>query len=278
MQRKVDSQRMAQMGREIRENVSRAKGYLRRDDLERAIGCAKDALMQKGKAGTLGLGRSEVDLMFVELCDEINRHPKVVALLESIGVRGGVLLRYAAGNETLLIKKLTALQIKMEDLASKAQQRVEAKRTAQKAEWLAAGQALLREKNFPKAKVYLRRVVETFGDEAGLAREVGQLFAEAGLHNEAVEMFVVAMEKAPTDGEAWRLAINTYDTLGEFQKAETLYLDAVRAFGAHPMTYLNIAKFYYKWHKRDNAFEYAERALALDPNLPEAIEIRDKTA
>jgi Flp pilus assembly protein TadD, contains TPR repeats len=278
MERKVDGQRMAQMAREIRENVSRAKGYLRRDDLDRAIGCAKDALMQKGKAGTLGHGRSEVDLMFGELCEEINRHPRVVALLESLGVRGGTLLRYGAGQETLLIKKLTALQIKMEDIAKKEVQRVEAKRTAQKIEWLKAGQTLLREKNFPKGKVYLRRVVETFGDEPGLAREVGNMFIEAGLLTEAVEMFVVAIEKAPNDGEAWRLAINTYDTMGEFQKAEGLYLDAIRVFGAHPMTYLNIAKFYYKWHKRDNAYEYAERALSLDPNLAEAIELRDKTA
>jgi len=120
-------------------------------------------------------------------------------------------------------------------------------------------------------------VVETFGDEPGIVREVGDMFSEAGLLNEAVEMFALAIEKDPSDGEAWRLAINAYDTLGEFQKAEALYLDAVRAFGAHPLTYLNIAKFYYKWHKRDDAFEYAERALALDPNLAEALELRDKT-
>jgi tetratricopeptide (TPR) repeat protein len=277
MQRKVDSQRMAQMARGIRENVSRAKGYLRRDDLDRAIGCAKDALMQKGNAGTLGLGRSEVDLLFGELCDEINRHPRVVALLEGLGVRGGVLLRYTPGNETLIIKKLTALQIKMEDLAARELKQSEAQRHVQKTQWLKAGQTLLREKSFPKGKVYLRRVVETFGDEPGIVREVGDMFSEAGLLNEAVEMFALAIEKDPSDGEAWRLAINAYDTLGEFQKAEALYLDAVRAFGAHPLTYLNIAKFYYKWHKRDDAFEYAERALALDPNLAEALELRDKT-
>jgi tetratricopeptide (TPR) repeat protein len=276
MQRKIDSQRMAQMAREIRENVSRAKGYLRRDDLDKAIGCAKDALMQKGSASALGLGRSEVDLLFGELCDEINRYPKVVALLESLGVRGGPFLRYVAGEETLIIKKLIALQIKMEEIEAKERQQEEARSRAQKTQWLRAGQALLREKSYPKGKVYLRRVVEAFGDEPGLVREIGEMFSEAGLLNEAVEMFALAIEKDATDGEAWRLAIGAYDTLGEFKKAEALYLDAIKVFGAHPMTYLNIAKFYYKWHKRDDAFEYAERALSLDPNLAEALELREK--
>ena len=37
-----------------------------------------------------------------------------------------------------------------------------------------------------------------------------------------------------------------------------------------------MAKFYLKWHRKDDAYEYAERALALDPDLAEAQEIRDK--
>ena len=85
-------------------------------------------------------------------------------------------------------------------------------------------------------------------------------------------------QRLRTESPAIDRLVGEFHAREAFQKAEALYLDAVRAFGAHPMTYLNIAKFYYKWHKRDDAFEYAERALAMDPNLAEAIEIRDKTA
>jgi tetratricopeptide (TPR) repeat protein len=276
MQRKVDSQRMATASRSIRENISRAKGYLRRDDLERAISCAKDALVQKNTAATLGLGRSEVELLFGELCEDLRRHPKVVALLESLGVRPGQFLRYTPGEEMLLVKKLTAFQLKKEEIEQRERQQAESKRASQKAEWLAAGRQLLAQKNFPKGKVMLRRVAETFGEEPDVAREVGELFAEAGLVNEALEMYGLAIQRFPGDGKAWRLAIATCDVLGEFQKAETFYLEALKLFGAHPMTYLNMAKFYLKWHRKDDAYEYAERALALDPNLAEAQEIRDK--
>jgi tetratricopeptide (TPR) repeat protein len=276
MQQKVDSQRMAAAARAIRENISRAKGYLRRDDLERAIGCAKDALVQKGTAAALGMGRSEVELLFGELCEDFNRHPKVLALLESLGVRGGQFLRYVSGEEILLVKKLTAFQIKMEEVAQRAKQRAETVRAVQKAQWLASGRELLARKNFPRGKVTLRRVAETFGDEPDVAREVGQLFEEAGLVSEALEMYTLALQKYANDEQAWRLAIAACDSLGEFKKGEALYLEALKLFGAHPLTYLNMAKFYLKWYRKDDAYEYAVRALALDPDLAEAKEIRDK--
>jgi tetratricopeptide (TPR) repeat protein len=276
MQQKVDSQRMATAARAIRENISRAKGYLRRDDLERAIGCAKDALVQKNTAATLGLGRSEVELLFSELCEDFSRHPKVVTLLGGLGVRAGQFLRYVPGEEILLIKKLTAFQLKKEELEQRERQRADNKRALQKAEWLAAGRELLARKNYPRGKVTLRRVAETFGDEPSVARDVGELFAGAGLVAEALEMYTLALQKFPSDEQAWRLAITACDTLGEFQKAENLYLEALKLFGAHPLTYLNMAKFYLKWHRKDDAYEYAERALALDPDLAEAREIRDK--
>ncbi len=277
-QRKVDNQRMLADARSIRENISRARGYLRRDEFFRCIEAANDALMLKANNAALGTGRSEVDLLFAEMCDDFSRHPKVLAFLEGIGVAAAPFLRYKPGDELLLIKKLTAFRIKMEDVEQRAKERAAKRRALQKAEWLQAGQELLRQKNYPKGKVYLRRVAESFGDEAGVIRDVGRLFFDAGLHVEAAEMFALAMANFPTDEQAWRLAIDTYDTLGEFKKAEALYLDAVKAFGGHPLTFLNIAKFYLKWHRKDDAFDYAQRALDMDPSLTEALEIREKTA
>lgn len=275
-QRKVDHQRMAADARTIRENISRARGYLRRDELFRCIEAANDALVLKGTGSALGMGRSEVDLLFAEMCDEFNRHPRVVAFLENIGVRGGAFLRYKPGEETLLIKKLMAFRIKMEEIEQQEKDRAEKHRTQQRDEWLRLGREHLRQKSFPKGKVYLRRVAETYGEEPEVLREVGKLFLEAGLLPEAAEMFALAVERFPNDQQAWRLAIDAYDGLGEFKKAEALYLDAVKNFGGHPLTFLNIAKFYMKWNRKDDAYEYAIRALDQDPELAEAKEIRDK--
>ncbi|EHJ48998.1 hypothetical protein DFW101_2998 [Solidesulfovibrio carbinoliphilus subsp. oakridgensis] len=274
--RKVDHQRMLADARSIRENISRARGYLRRDDLYRCIEAASDAMVLKGNNPALGLGRSEVDLLFAEMCDDFSRHPRVVAFLEGLGVSGTPFLRYKPGDETLLLKKLAALRIKMEEAEEREKERAARRRKVQKEEWLHLGREHLDQKSYPKGKVYLRRVVETFGEEPDVTREVGRLFADAGLLIEAAEMFSLAIERFPTDQQAWRLAIDTYDALGEFKKAESLYLDAVKAFGGHPMTFLNIARFYLKWHRKDDAYDYAQRALDLDPDLAEAREIREK--
>ena len=276
LQRKVDHQRMLADARTIRENISRARGYLRRDELYRCIEAANDALVLKSTGAALGLGRSEVDLLFAEMCDDFSRHPRVIAFLEGMGITKGPFLRYKAGNETLLIKKLTAFRIKMEEAEQQEKERAAKRRGQQKNEWLSLGREHLRQQNFPKGKVYLRRVAETYGEEPDVVREVGRLFLDAGLLTEAAEMFAQALERFPADQHAWRLAIDAYDGLGEFKKAETLYLDAVKAFGGHPLTFLNIAKFYMKWNRKDDAYEYAVRALDMDPDLKEAIEIRDK--
>jgi len=275
-QRKVDHQRMLADARNIREFISRARGYLRRDDLYRCIEAANDALVLKGNNSALGLGRSEVDLLFAEMCDDFSRHPRVVAFLESIGISGAPFVRYKVGDETRLIKKLTAFRIKMEEGEEREKERAAKRRSVQKEEWLQLGRESLVQKSYPKGKVYLRRVVETFGDEPDVTREVGKLFSDAGLLIEAAEMFSLAIERFPSDQQAWRLAIDTYDALGDFKKAEALYLEAVRSFGGHPMTFLNIARFYLKWHRKEDAYDYAVRALDLDPTLAEAKEIRDK--
>ena len=106
LQRRVDHQRMLADARAIRENINRARGYLRRDDLPRCIEAAKDSLMLRTANPALGRGRSEIDLLFIELCDEFSRHPRVKTFLESLGITNGPFLRYKAGQETLIIKKL----------------------------------------------------------------------------------------------------------------------------------------------------------------------------
>lgn len=276
-QRKIDHQRMVADARAIRENISRARGYLRRDEIYRGIEAASDALLLKGTGAALGRGRSEVELLFAEMCDDFSRHPRVTGFLESIGVSGSPFMRYKPGDETLLIKKLAALRIKMEETEEKEKALSEKRRTQQRDEWFDLGREHLRQKSFPKGRVYLRRVAETYGEEPDVLREVGKLFLDAELAAEAAEMFTLAIERFPGDQQVWRLAIDAYDVLGEFKKAETLYLDAVKIFGGHPLTFLNIAKFYLKWNRKDDAYEYAVRALDQDPGLAEAKEIRDKT-
>ena len=67
--------------------------------------------------------------------------------------------------------------------------------------------------------------------------------------------------------------VSSGDTLWGIARRFDVTVEALVAAnpGVDPM-----AKFYLKWHRKDDAYEYAERALALDPDLAEAQEIRDK--
>ena len=277
MERKVDRQQMLADARVIRENISRARGYLRREDLYRCVDAAREALSLKNSGVALGLGRSEVDLLLAELFDDFGRHPRVVASLQGLGIDTAAFWRYRAGGEATLIKKLVALRAKLAGSEAQEKAREGLRRTEEKEAWLRLGRQNLQQQNFPKGKVYLRRAAETYGTEDGVLREIGTLFLAAGLLPEAAEMAGLAIERFPNDEQAWRLGIEAWDALGDSKKAEALYLDAVKIFGGHPITFLNIAKFYLKWHRKDDAYEYAVRALTLDPNLAEAQVIRDNT-
>lgn len=79
-----------------------------------------------------------------------------------------------------------------------------------------------------------------------------------------------AIRKNPKEMRAYKLAINAYRNLKEYEQALVLFKQAISVFGHHPNIYVNLAKLYYEWGKPKKAFDSARMALKLDPNNDEA--------
>ena len=64
---------------------------------------------------------------------------------------------------------------------------------------------------------------------------------------------------------------------GELVKAEKFLRDALRNFGAHPKTFVSLARVLYQMGKWDQSYDAARAAYDRDPTLAEAKEILDLT-
>lgn len=120
-------------------------------------------------------------------------------------------------------------------------------------------------------------MVDEFGHEPGVLADIAARLLDKDLLPEAADILAQARAADPRDPAIYTMAIQAYQGLGEMAKAEAVYLAAIRQFGGHPQTYLNLARHYMTWRKRDKAYEFARKALDADPALAEAREIMRRT-
>lgn len=266
-----------EVSRQIKADISRAKNYLRKDTFLKSFDAALVALLNKAVNPSLGRERVEVELLFVEYCDELSNHPRIREFLSAIGVRADPFMSYRAGEEKKLAARLNGLKAKMLERQAESERKRSLAREEEKRSWLASGKECLASGQFPKGKVYLKRLVDKYGREPDIIPEVCELLLGAGLPIDASEMLEVGIQAFPADSRFYKLLVQAYADQGEFAKAEKIYLDGLKQFGAHPLTLLNISRFYLTWRKRDDAYDFARRALDLDPGLEEAREIMRKS-
>ncbi|MDR3176027.1 MAG: tetratricopeptide repeat protein [Desulfovibrio sp.] len=260
----------------IGHNLSRARALLKRDDTIRAVEAmisGLDAFQPQALPGTV---RFEVEVMIIECVQELNRQPVVRQLFESLTHSSKATIPYQPGKEaklgSVLRLVLKALKESVETSARNAEEERAQRRQAllQKGlEYLGAGEA-------PRGKASLHLLAEEFGKEKGVLERIGEVFIENKLFFEGAEMLEQAMETFPKEARAYGMAAQCYMGLNEFEKAEAVYLSAIKNFGRHPRTVLNLAKLYLKWNKKEKAAAFALEAYTKDNSLAEAKEIADK--
>lgn len=256
--------------KQVRENIARAKAQLRRGDLPRSIEAMIEALNALAGLRILGPSRFETQIGIQEYVTDLNRSPALRALFEAHGIRQGTTIAFACGQELALATKLGIIHKALEADRLRRESETEAGVAQRKATLLSGGQAQLRSGDLPRGRSILRRAAEEFGHERGILSDIGELLAQAGLGFEAAEMFESAIAAFPDDSRAYSGAIENYLKLGEYAKTEAIYMAALRQFGSHPQTFLNMAKMYLAWHKKDKAWEYADRAFKADPKNQDA--------
>lgn len=260
----------------VRENIARAKSYLRREEMIRALETTAQALREAPHVRLIGSERFEVEVGLSELLNDIIRIPKVHALLPPGPNGQPIPVKYLKGKEELLSKLLERMaasfrQEEEEGLTARQRQQEEHrnKLVEQGQEALAAGDPA-------RARVFWKRCLEAYGkEEPGLFLELANRFSKAELLPEAVEIYELGMDMLPKDAGCYSGCIDACMALREYEKVEQLYERVMRQFGMHPKTLLKAAHFYYTWRRKGKAYDLALRALSLDQNLTEAQDLID---
>lgn len=180
---------------------------------------------------------------------------------------------YRPGQESTLGTVLEGLgRILHQENDSAARQEAEAGLERKKS-LIETGLRFLREGQTAVGRAFLKRVAEEFDEEEGIRIQLGQIFAAAGQHAEAAEMYEQAMHSQPRETAAYTGAVNAWLALREFAKAENVYKAVLRVFGGHPATYGKMARLYLDWGKLRAAEDFALRALQEDPAQPDALAV-----
>ncbi|GFK93464.1 hypothetical protein NNJEOMEG_01297 [Fundidesulfovibrio magnetotacticus] len=218
----------------------------------------------------MGRAKFELEVLLLDMLRELELVPDIKAQL-----RGG--LKFRKGDEQLFAKALAALAQHLEHMDKSAKDAALQDKLSRIEQAFDKAREALREKNLPTARRVLNTVCERYPDEKGIFTRAAKMLAEAGLQSDVIPFAEKAMEIDLKDAQAYGLAVEACRQIGELPKAETILREALKAFGAHPKTYVSLAKVLYQMGRWDQAYDAARSAQDRDPNLAEAREIVELT-
>jgi tetratricopeptide (TPR) repeat protein len=261
----------------VAHNLARAKSLLKRDETIRALESMIAGLDMYEPKKIMRKGQFEIEVLVQECVAELNRQPAVRKLFEALSPKAQrAAVPYTPKQEEKLKAMLNILLKGLnETIAAKERNSAEVK-TKRKELLRQKGLDYLKTGDSPRGKAALKVLADEFGNEPGLITQVGAWLLEYKLYLDAAEILERAMERFPKDSKAYGFATQCYKFARDYEKQESVYLRAIRQFGKHPRTLLNLAKLYVDWNKRDKAYATAQEAYNKDRSLTEAKEIMDQ--
>lgn len=250
--------------------IARAKALLKRDDTIRALDSLIAGLDEFGTHALPDKARFEIEVLIQECVQELNRQPAVRNLFATLTTGRAGQVPYTPGQEKKLIPVLGILHKALAGSKEAETRARHEEREQRKNTLLQRGCDYLKADDLPRGKSALRVLAEEFGKEPGILVRTGELLLDAKCYFEAAEMLEQAIEVFPKESTAYGLATQIYIQVREYEKAEAIYLKAIKRFGKHPRTLLNLARLYAAWNKTEEAFRMAQEAYAKDPSLDEA--------
>lgn len=262
----------------VSQKLARAKSLLKRDATIRALEALMEGLDLYEPKHLMGKVRFELEVLIQECVSELNRQPSVKALFTELARSSKVFVPYVPGQEKKLKGMLQlvhkALNKNIEDKKLAAEEkRLNRKKTLEE-----RGLSYLNKGDLPRGKSSLKVLAEEFGSEPGVLIQISDWLMQHRLYFEAAENLEQAMELFPRENSPYSMAAECYNELHELEKMESVYLRAIKEFGRHPRTLLNLAKVCISRNKKEEAFHLAQEAWKKDESLVEAKEIVDKYA
>ena len=259
----------------VSQNIARAKSLIKRHELQRALDCLITALENFTPGSLIGKARYEMEVNIRQCIADINLNPEISKLLTELTRSPKPVIAYAPGGEAALLTVLGVLRKALKNMEQVEKQGAQHALTQRKTALLENAQRLLAGGEDARAKLELRKLAAEFGKEPGILTHIGSIFVEADMPADAAEFLELAVESFPKDGQNYGTLVDCYMGMREYEKAETVYLKALKQFGPHPRTLVNLAKVYKLLNKRQKTAEMARRALALEPGNAEAKAIAD---
>ncbi|MDR2056388.1 MAG: tetratricopeptide repeat protein [Desulfovibrio sp.] len=220
--------------RELREHIARAGGYLRRNDVERAIASICAALRLVGALGLSGRARTEPDILIAEFLHDLVSHPDMAFLMDPGNTGTPREIPHKPGQESKLRVVLEGLAKLVREKSPARLQREAGERLARKRNLIESGLQFLHQGQTAKGNAFFKRAAEEFGDDKGIYLHLARLLMETGQTLSAAEMFEQAMEAQPREPAAYTGAVKAWMELREREKAETVYKAMLRALQTDP--------------------------------------------
>ena len=255
--------------REIKEHLGRAKSYLNRHEPIKGIASTCEALKSILQSRLYGTDKIEIEVLLSETVQMVNTTAVISKYLPEN-------FAYQKGQEKALYKDLVAVvQNISEDMQKKSskQKSEEENEEARKQRLLKTLQNFLESQDKVKAAGNIKKLVKNFGDHPGIYTDIAESFYKAGCYKEALSYVEKSLDKDNQDLRAYKVAVNSFRFLKEYDEAETFFKKALKVFGEHSNIYMNLSKLYLECEKYNQALQAASRALDLDPNNSEIEEL-----
>lgn len=259
---------MLNPGKEIRTRIGKAKVYLNKHQAVRCmaevLGAIKIHIVCQKKL--VGADKIEIEYSLDELLTGLNAFPELQPYIsEPLGYKRGS----ERASYMQLLEMLKRISADMQSGAPKENpEELEAKRKqlallAKLEEFLLKGDQMM-------VAAITRKLVAEGGNDSYLLMDMAERFYKGKDWQGVLQHALEAIKKNPQEMRAYKLAINAYRNLKEYEQALGLFKQALGVFGHHPNIYINLAKLYYEWGKPKKAHDCARMALKLDPTLEEA--------
>lgn len=267
---------MTVLPKEIRENIARAKGYLRRNEVMRAMEAMASNLRLYTGTPSLKQHSFNISILVQDFIQDLRFHPRMKCLLDPRNTGTPSKLAYKSNKEI-------ALAVVLEGLAKLLQQVIDAENDQSKdisknrlQSLIATGEAYFQEGDITRGRAYFGRAASEFGKNEGVYIDLARRLVKLEQYRNAAALYELAIEKNPKNSTLYVEGIDSYLKVVEYEKAEGIFLKILKQFGGHAKTYGRMAKLYLDWNKKAKADDYANRALQLDKEQVEALEVRSK--
>lgn len=257
----------------VAQNFARAKSLFGRNEPVRALEALISAINTYEAAQVLGRARAGVEFSIQECVDACNNHKEIRGLIRKIAKSGTAAIAYAPGEEAKLVSVLNLIRKALAEAENAGKKAAEEEARERKEAQFEAAQKAIQSGEIPKGRALLRRLGEEYGSEPGALASIGSILVAANFPHDAVPYLEQAVADFPRESQAYAMLASCYLDLREHEKAEKLYLAAIKEFGAHPRTLTNLGKLYIQWNKKDKAFDVLRQAVRLDPDNKETADL-----